>query len=85
MSDRLKELKFLTIAEVAELTRVSNVTVYRWVHNGQLNAVRFGRSYRIPYAAVEKAMRDGIAAAEHAEANDTPPNNVQKIHREEIA
>ena len=40
--------KFLTVAEVAEVMRVSKMTVYRLVHSGEMPAVRFGRSYRVP-------------------------------------
>ena len=32
--------QFLTVAEVASLMRVSKMTVYRLVHNGELPAVR---------------------------------------------
>ena len=32
--------QFYTVAEVAELTRVSRMTVYRMVHSGDLPAVR---------------------------------------------
>ena len=32
--------KFLTVAEVAEIMRVSKMTVYRLVHSGELPAVR---------------------------------------------
>lgn len=39
--------KFLTIAEVAAMVRVSKMTVYRMVHNGDLPAVRVGRSFRV--------------------------------------
>jgi excisionase family DNA binding protein len=39
--------RFVTVAEVASLLRVSNMTVYRLVQAGQLPAVRVGRSYRI--------------------------------------
>ena len=39
--------KFLTIAEVAATMRVSKMTVYRLVHNGELPAVRVGRSFRV--------------------------------------
>ena len=46
------DVRFLTVAEVAEMMRVSNMTVYRLVHSGELPAVRFGRSYRIPESAV---------------------------------
>ncbi|WP_084077369.1 helix-turn-helix domain-containing protein [Demequina sp. NBRC 110057] len=47
---------FLTVAEVAELLRVSRMTVYRWIHAGEIPAVQFGRSYRVPRAAVEQFM-----------------------------
>ncbi|HZK35933.1 MAG TPA: helix-turn-helix domain-containing protein [Aeromicrobium sp.] len=46
-------MKFLTVAEVAALMRVSKMTVYRLVHNGELEAVRVGRSFRVPEHAVE--------------------------------
>jgi excisionase family DNA binding protein len=39
--------KFLTIAEVAAMMRVSKMTVYRLVHSGEMPAVRVGRSFRV--------------------------------------
>ena len=51
----------LTVAEVAEMMRVSNMTVYRLVHSGDLPAVRFGRSFRIPESAVVAAIQTPIA------------------------
>lgn len=44
---------FLTVAEVAEQMRVSKMTVYRLVHAGALEAVRVGRSFRVPEEAVQ--------------------------------
>ncbi|GGF22290.1 helix-turn-helix domain-containing protein [Williamsia phyllosphaerae] len=44
--------QFLTVAEVAALMRVSKMTVYRLVHNGDLPAVRVGRSFRVHAKAV---------------------------------
>ena len=38
----------MTVAEVAASMRVSKMTVYRMVHNGDLAAVRVGRSFRVP-------------------------------------
>lgn len=38
------------------MMRVSNMTVYRLVHSGDLPAVRFGRSFRIPESAVVSAI-----------------------------
>jgi excisionase family DNA binding protein len=52
MSNPLSQMRFLTVGEVAEVMRVSTMTVYRMVHSGELPAVRFGRSFRIPESAV---------------------------------
>lgn len=51
------DVRFLTVAEVAEIMRVSKMTVYRLVHAGELPAIRFGRSYRVPESAVADALR----------------------------
>jgi len=56
MANELSDVRFLTVAEVAEMMRVSNMTVYRLVHAGDLPAIRFGRSFRIPESAVEAAI-----------------------------
>lgn len=62
-----EDAHYMTVAEVAEAMRVSNMTVYRLVHSGELPAVRFGRSYRVPAQAVkEYLIAEGHAAvSEH--------------------
>lgn len=55
----LSEVRFLTVAEVAALMRVSKMTVYRMVHGGELPAVQIGRSFRVP----EKAVQDYLKSA----------------------
>lgn len=55
----LGDVKFLTVAEVAAVMRVSKMTVYRLVHGGELAAVRVGRSFRVP----EPAVREYLAEA----------------------
>ena len=57
----MSEAHFLTIAEVAAKMRVSKMTVYRLVHSGELPAVRFGRSYRVPKSAVTDALQRPVA------------------------
>lgn len=54
----LSEVRFLTVAEVASVMRVSKMTVYRLVHSGELPAVRVGRSFRVPEQAVHDYLRD---------------------------
>ena len=53
----LAEVRFLTVAEVASLMRVSKMTVHRLVHAGELPAVRVGRSFRVPEQAVHDYLR----------------------------
>lgn len=55
------DVRFLTVAEVAEIMRVSKMTVYRLVHSGELPAIRFGRSFRVPESAVADAVQRPIA------------------------
>lgn len=52
--------RFLTVAEVAELLRVSKMTVYRMVHTGELPAVRVKRSFRVPLKAVEELSESNL-------------------------
>jgi len=59
--ERLSEVRFLTVAEVAALMRVSKMTVYRLVHGGDLTAVRVGRSFRVPEKAVHEYLRGAFS------------------------
>jgi excisionase family DNA binding protein len=52
------KVQFLTVAEVAAMMRVSKMTVYRLVHAGELPAVRVGRSFRVPEAAVHAYLEN---------------------------
>ncbi|WP_104053065.1 MULTISPECIES: helix-turn-helix domain-containing protein [unclassified Arthrobacter] len=55
------DVRFLTVSEVADVMRVSKMTVYRLVHSGELPAVRFGRSYRVPESAVQQVLKNAVA------------------------
>ncbi|PRX99872.1 helix-turn-helix domain-containing protein [Allonocardiopsis opalescens] len=59
----LNEVRFLTVAEVAAIMRVSKMTVYRLVHSGELPAVRVGRSFRVPEQAVHDYLDDAFIEA----------------------
>ncbi|HWV27856.1 MAG TPA: helix-turn-helix domain-containing protein [Aeromicrobium sp.] len=54
---------FLTVAEVAAQMRVSKMTVYRLVHSGELEAVRVGRSFRVPEDAVQAFLEKSFYEA----------------------
>jgi excisionase family DNA binding protein len=45
--------RLLMVREVAELMRVSNMTVYRLIKAGDLPAIRVGKNFRIRRSDVE--------------------------------
>ena len=40
--------------------RVSKMTVYRMIHSGDIPAVRVGKSFRVPAAAIDQMMGQGF-------------------------
>lgn len=54
----MTDVQFLTVAEVAVIMRVSKMTVYRLVHQGELEAIRIGRAFRVPEPAVNIYLRN---------------------------
>ena len=56
----------LTVAEVAEVLRVSNMTVYRLIKAGDLPALRVGKNYRIREADLTTFLAEGVVAADEA-------------------
>ena len=48
----------LTVGEVAETMRVSNMTVYRMIKAGQLAAIRVGKNYRIRESDMQRYLLD---------------------------
>jgi excisionase family DNA binding protein len=55
--------RFLTVAEVAAVLRVSTMTVYRLINAGQLPAVRIGRSFRLREDDLERYLADRLTRA----------------------
>lgn len=54
---------FYTVAEVARVLRVSNMTVYRLINAGQLPAVRVGKSYRLREEDVNRYLSERFTEA----------------------
>ena len=50
--------RLLTVSEVADVMRVSNMTVYRLIKSGQLPAVRVGKNYRIRESDVDTYLSE---------------------------
>jgi excisionase family DNA binding protein len=58
MAVRNFDEQLLTVAEVAQIMRVSNMTVYRLIKAGQLAALRVGKNYRIRGRDIERYLTE---------------------------
>jgi excisionase family DNA binding protein len=56
----------LTVAEVAGVLRVSNMTIYRLIKAGELPAIRIGKSFRIKQHDLTAYLADGIVHADES-------------------
>lgn len=45
---------FLTVQEVAELLRLSVLTIYKYIKEGNLEAIEFGGHYRVGQDALQR-------------------------------
>jgi excisionase family DNA binding protein len=57
------EARLLTVNEVADLLRVSRMTVYRLIKDGSIAALRVGRSYRLREDDVDDYLSERYTAA----------------------
>ena len=56
----------LTVAEVASIMRVSNMTVYRLIKSGDLAALRVGKNYRLRESDVAAYLAERSVKVEGA-------------------
>ena len=56
------ETKFFSPEEAAQRLMVSRSTVCRRIADGEIQAVRVGNRYRIPYAEIQRVWRESMDA-----------------------
>lgn len=71
--------EFYTAAEVAEICRVTVLTVYRWIKEKKIKAVKAG-GWRIPAAEVDR-LRSGKPAELPAPDPITDPQALESARR----
>lgn len=54
--------KLHRVREIAAQLQVCERTVYQWIRDGKLEAVRFGSTIRVPEEAIQKMMIPFLAA-----------------------
>lgn len=50
----MAEIIMYTLEEIADMLKVTKRTLYTWIHNNQLQAVKFGKYWRVS----EEALRE---------------------------
>ncbi len=51
--------RFYTPEELAAMLKVTRQAIYNWIQQGRMEAVRIGRTVRIPGEEVERLLREG--------------------------
>lgn len=64
MQDSKPEVTYHTVKEVATTLKVSESTVYNLLKSHELDAVRVGRSWRIPATSVQKYLQSNTLLRE---------------------
>ena len=59
----LSDVRFLTVAEVATIMRVSKMTVYRLINSHELPSVRIGKSFRLREDDVDRYLAERYTEA----------------------
>ncbi len=50
---------YYTPEELAAMLKVTRQAIYNWIQQGRMEAVRIGRTVRIPSEEVERVLREG--------------------------
>ncbi|MBI4067726.1 helix-turn-helix domain-containing protein [Candidatus Gottesmanbacteria bacterium] len=49
--------QFLTVREVADIFKLNILTIYDYIRTGKLQAIKFGRAYRIDSSSLEQFIQ----------------------------
>ncbi len=48
---------FKTVKEIAQVLRLNPITIYSYIHSGEIPAVKIGKSYRIDWAEFNRYIK----------------------------
>lgn len=55
---------YLTPDEIAEELQLSTMTIYRIIKRGEMDAVRVGKSYRVPVSSFKRYLNNNRVSME---------------------
>lgn len=59
----IKDFKLYTIEEVSEILKVTPRTIYKFIKNEQLKAVKIGKYWRITDTALQEFINNGTSSS----------------------
>ena len=55
----MEEVKVYTLEEVADILKVTRRTIYNYIKNAQIDAVKIGREWRVTSQALNEFLEHG--------------------------
>lgn len=52
--------KLYTIKETMEILKVSRISIYNWINDGTINAVKLVGTYRIKESEIKRIQNEGV-------------------------
>ena len=56
----MEQDKLLTIQEVAEVLKIAQSTIRRWLNEGKMKGVKLGRQWRVKQSELDRIIEQGI-------------------------
>lgn len=56
--NKMTEEQYYSIEEVSKILKVAYLTVYRWIKDGKLKAIKAGKQYRIERFELDRFMNN---------------------------
>ncbi len=68
---------YYTPEELAAMLKVTRQAIYNWVQQGRMEAVRIGRTVRIPSEEVERVLREGRTQRQTGRSSGTDGDGME--------
>jgi excisionase family DNA binding protein len=67
----MPDFTFYTIDEVKKILKISRRTLYNYINNGNIKAVKIGKYWRIRQTDLEKFIEDNTTQINNSSGNNT--------------
>ena len=57
--------------EIANIFRVSRITVFNWIKSGKIKATKIGRNYVVPHSSIVEKLGERLGTEKKAEIEES--------------